>query len=134
MFEFRLILLDSIMKKWNYKHQMKTLIVFVQSSIKAKKNRQASCVYISIVVLMKLWTFYYQFFLPFCQWKSTSHSSAVILVINPGIKSIMQVQVNKKNDKKCMDDNMWHDRGKWVTCRKFQSQFSYITFSLLQNA
>ena len=25
--------------------------------------------------------------------------------------------------------NMWHDQGKWVTCRKFQFQFSYTTFS-----
>ena len=24
---------------------------------------------------------------------------------------------------------MWHDQGKWVTCRKFQFQFSYTTFS-----
>ena len=30
--------------------------------------------------------------------------------------------------------NMWHDQGKWVTCRKFQFQFSYTTFSKLQNA
>ena len=29
---------------------------------------------------------------------------------------------------------MWHDQGKWVTCRTFQFQFSYITFSNLQNA
>ena len=30
--------------------------------------------------------------------------------------------------------NMWHDQGKWVTCRKFQFQLSYITFSKLKNA
>ena len=29
---------------------------------------------------------------------------------------------------------MWHDQGKWVTCRKFQFQFSYTTFSKLQHA
>ena len=28
---------------------------------------------------------------------------------------------------------IWHDQGKWVTCRKFQFQFSYTTFSKLQN-
>ena len=27
---------------------------------------------------------------------------------------------------------MWHDQGKWVTCRKFQFRFSDITFSRLQ--
>ena len=36
--------------------------------------------------------------------------------------------------RKCIDHNkqncqMWHDQGKWVTCRKFQFQFSYTTFS-----
>ena len=30
--------------------------------------------------------------------------------------------------------HMWHDQGKWVTCRKFQFLFSYTTFSKLQNA
>ena len=29
---------------------------------------------------------------------------------------------------------LWHDQGKWVTCRKFQFQFSYTIFSKLQNA
>ena len=29
---------------------------------------------------------------------------------------------------------MWHDQGKWVTCRKFQFQFYYTTFSKLENA
>ena len=29
---------------------------------------------------------------------------------------------------------MWHDQGKWVTCRKFQFLFSYTTFSKLKNA
>ena len=27
---------------------------------------------------------------------------------------------------------MWHDQGKWVTCRKFQFLFSYTTFLKLQ--
>ena len=30
--------------------------------------------------------------------------------------------------------HMWHDQGKWVTCRKFQFQFSYTAFSSNQNA
>ena len=30
--------------------------------------------------------------------------------------------------------NMWHDQGKWVTCRKLQFLFSCSTFSKLQNA
>ena len=29
---------------------------------------------------------------------------------------------------------MWHDQGKWVTCRKFQFLFSYTHFLQLQNA
>ena len=29
---------------------------------------------------------------------------------------------------------LWHDQGKWVTCRKCQFLFSYTTFSKLQNA
>ena len=27
-------------------------------------------------------------------------------------------------------NNMWHDQGKWVACRKFQFLFSYTTFSI----
>ena len=30
--------------------------------------------------------------------------------------------------------NMWHDQGKWVTCRKFQFLFSCTTFSNNQYA
>ena len=29
---------------------------------------------------------------------------------------------------------MWHDQGKWVTCRKFQFLFSYTTLSSCQHA
>ena len=29
--------------------------------------------------------------------------------------------------------HMWHDQGKWVTCRKCQFLFSYTTFSKRQN-
>ena len=30
--------------------------------------------------------------------------------------------------------HVWHDQGKWVTCRKSQFLFSDTTFSILQNA
>ena len=30
--------------------------------------------------------------------------------------------------------HMWHDQGKWVTCRRFQFLFSYTIVSQLQNA